>query len=88
MRSKRFNCWVGCPAGQYRIILDTDSILGQDESLWQKMQTLYEMCVSTMISPGKQRSIADMEAACIGRRVGWKKARDQHVGRKTDYCLL
>ena len=89
MRSERVKYWVGYPAVQYRIVLDTNNILSEVESPWQKMWAflLHEMCVSTKLSPGKQLSVANLEAACMGRRVEWKKATAKHVEQKTDYSI-
>ena len=67
VRSEGVTCWIGYPAGQCRILLNADSILGEGQSPWQKMWVflLHEMCVSTAPSPGKQISDANMVAACI-----------------------
>ena len=67
VRSEGVTCWKGYPAGQCRILLNADSILGEGESPWQKMWAflLHEMCVSTTPSPGNQLFEANMVAACI-----------------------
>ena len=50
VRSEGVTCWIGYPAGQCRIMLNADSVLGEGESPWQKMWAflLHEMCVSKL----------------------------------------
>ena len=67
VRSEGVTCWIGYPAGQCRILLNADSILGEGQSPWQKMWAflLHEMCVSTTPSLGKPIPDADIVAACV-----------------------